>query len=73
MDGTLATDGTSVHVVINLMDGLTAFDKDLNPIPAIAKIELRPNKRYYAGRPHFDKVELFMIGEATSRPCIIIM
>lgn len=37
LDWTLATDNTSFHVITNLMDGLTAFDKDLKPIPAIAK------------------------------------
>ncbi len=37
LDWTLATDNTSFHVITNLMDGLAAFDKDLNPISAIAK------------------------------------
>jgi len=48
LDWTLATDSTSFHVITNLMDGLTAFDKDLNPIPAIAKKWVISNsgKRY---------------------------
>ncbi|MBI5182011.1 MAG: peptide ABC transporter substrate-binding protein [Nitrospirae bacterium] len=30
------------------------------------KIELRPNKRYYAGKPLLDKIEMFMIGETST-------
>jgi oligopeptide transport system substrate-binding protein len=37
LDWTLATDSTSFHVITNIMDGLTQFDSNLNPIPAIAK------------------------------------
>ncbi len=37
LDGTLATDSVSFTVLTNLMEGLTQYDSDLNPIPAIAK------------------------------------
>ncbi len=30
------------------------------------KIELRPNKRYYAGKPRVEVIELFMIGETST-------
>ena len=37
LDGTLATDSVSVTILANLMEGLTQYDADLNPIPAVAK------------------------------------
>ena len=37
LDGTLATDSVSVSMITNLMEGLTQYDADLNPIPAVAK------------------------------------
>ena len=37
LDGTLATDSVSFTILTNLMEGLTQYDADLNPIPAIAK------------------------------------
>ena len=30
------------------------------------KIELKPNKRYYANKPHLDKIEMFMIVETST-------
>jgi len=37
LDATLATDTVSFTILTNLMEGLTQYDADLNPIPAIAK------------------------------------
>jgi oligopeptide transport system substrate-binding protein len=37
LDGTLATDSVSFAILTNLMEGLTQYDADLNPIPAVAK------------------------------------
>ena len=37
LDWTLATDSVSFTILTNLMEGLTQYDPDLNPIPAIAK------------------------------------
>ncbi len=48
LDWTLSTDSTSFHVITNIMDGLTQFDSNLNPVPAIAKKWVISNngKRY---------------------------
>ncbi|MEK9627493.1 MAG: peptide ABC transporter substrate-binding protein [Nitrospinota bacterium] len=37
LDASLATDSVSFTILTNLMEGLTQYDADLNPIPAIAK------------------------------------
>jgi len=37
LDWTLATDGTSIRVIENLMEGLTQYDQELRPVPSIAK------------------------------------
>jgi oligopeptide transport system substrate-binding protein len=37
LDWSLATDHVSFNVIANLMVGLTEFDKDLKPVPVIAK------------------------------------
>ena len=37
LDGSLATDSVSFTILTNLMEGLTQYDADLNPIPAVAK------------------------------------
>lgn len=37
LDATLATDSISFTILTNLMEGLTQYDADLNPVPAIAK------------------------------------
>ena len=37
LDGSLATDSVSFTILTNLMEGLTQYDAELNPIPAIAK------------------------------------
>ncbi|HET6371230.1 MAG TPA: peptide ABC transporter substrate-binding protein, partial [Nitrospiria bacterium] len=37
LDWSLATDGTSIRVIENLMEGLTEYDARLRPKPAIAK------------------------------------
>ncbi len=37
LDSALATDTVSFTILTNLMEGLTQYDADLNPIPAIAK------------------------------------
>ncbi len=36
LDWNLATDSISIRVIENIMEGLTQFDKDLNPVPAVA-------------------------------------
>jgi len=37
LDWSIATDNASVLVLVNIMEGLTRYDKDLNPVPAIAQ------------------------------------
>ncbi len=37
LDWNLATDSISIRIIENLMEGLTQFDQDLNPVPAVAK------------------------------------
>ncbi len=37
LDWSLATDNVSIRVIENLMEGLTEYDAELRPIPAIAK------------------------------------
>ena len=37
LDWSLATDNVSFHVITNIMEGLTQYDDDLNPVPAVAK------------------------------------
>jgi oligopeptide transport system substrate-binding protein len=37
LDWSLATDNVSIRIIENLMDGLTSYDADLNPIPAVAE------------------------------------
>lgn len=37
LDWSLATDGVSFEVITNIMEGLTEYDADLRPIPAIAE------------------------------------
>ncbi len=37
LDWNLATDSISIRVIENIMEGLTQFDQDLNPVPAVAK------------------------------------
>ena len=37
LDWNLATDSISIRVIENLMEGLTQYDQNLSPIPAIAK------------------------------------
>jgi oligopeptide transport system substrate-binding protein len=37
LDWTLATDSISVNLLTNLMEGLTQYNADLEPIPAVAK------------------------------------
>jgi len=37
LDWSLATDNVSFRVITNIMEGLTQFDDDLNPVPAIAR------------------------------------
>jgi oligopeptide transport system substrate-binding protein len=37
LDWSLATDSVSITVIENLMDGLTRFDDELRPVPAIAE------------------------------------
>ena len=36
LDWNLATDSISIRVIENIMEGLTQFDQDLNPVPAVA-------------------------------------
>ena len=36
LDWSLATDGVSFNVIANIMEGLTEFDENLSPKPAIA-------------------------------------
>lgn len=37
LDWSLATDSISIRVIENIMEGLTQFDDNLNPVPAVAK------------------------------------
>src|SRR4030067_3654185 len=37
LDWSLATDSISIRVIENIMEGLTQFDQDLNPVPMVAK------------------------------------
>ncbi|MBI5428210.1 MAG: peptide ABC transporter substrate-binding protein [Nitrospinae bacterium] len=37
LDWSLATDGVSFDIVANLMEGLTQYDADLQPVPAVAR------------------------------------
>lgn len=37
LDWNLATDSISIRIIDNLMEGLTQFDHNLNPVPAVAK------------------------------------
>ena len=37
MDWNLATDSTSHDVIINIMEGLTQYDENLRPVPAVAQ------------------------------------
>src|SRR4030066_992117 len=36
LDWNLATDSISIRVIENIMEGLTQFDQDLKPVPAVA-------------------------------------
>ncbi len=48
LDWSLATDNVSIRVIENLMEGLAEYDKNLRPIPAIAKRwEISPNGLTY--------------------------
>ncbi len=63
LDWSLATDNVSITVIENLMEGLTQFDANLVPQPAVAKsweispdgktytFRLRPDVRWTDGRP----------------------
>ncbi|MBI2058557.1 MAG: peptide ABC transporter substrate-binding protein [Nitrospirae bacterium] len=63
LDPSLATDNVSHRVLVNLFDGLTEFDADLNPVPAAAaswdiledgrvyRFHLRPEARWTDGQP----------------------
>ncbi|HET8761290.1 MAG TPA: peptide ABC transporter substrate-binding protein [Nitrospiria bacterium] len=63
LDWSLATDSVSITVIENLMDGLTRFDQDLRPAPAVASswdvsadgrrylFHLRPDVRWSDGAP----------------------
>ena len=37
LDWTVAMDSNSIRVINNLMEGLTTYDRDLNPVPALAE------------------------------------
>src|SRR4030066_1677490 len=37
LDWSLATDSISIRIIENIMEGLTQFDQDLNPVPMVAK------------------------------------
>jgi oligopeptide transport system substrate-binding protein len=48
LDWSLATDNVSIRIIENLMEGLTTYDKDLNPIPAVAEHwKVSPDGRRY--------------------------
>lgn len=48
LDWALATDSVSITVIENLMDGLTRFDRELRPVPAVASSwEVSDNGRRY--------------------------
>jgi oligopeptide transport system substrate-binding protein len=63
LDWSLATDSVSITVIENLMDGLTRFDRDLRPVPAVASswdvsddgrryvFHLRPDVQWSDGAP----------------------
>ncbi|MFZ5862229.1 MAG: peptide ABC transporter substrate-binding protein [Nitrospirota bacterium] len=63
LDWSLATDSVSITVIENLMDGLTRFDRDLRPVPAVAAtwdvsdqgrryvFHLRPEVQWSDGAP----------------------
>jgi oligopeptide transport system substrate-binding protein len=63
LDWSLATDSVSITVIENLMDGLTRFDHDLRPVPAVAsswevsddgrryRFHLRPDVTWSDGAP----------------------
>jgi oligopeptide transport system substrate-binding protein len=63
LDWSLATDSVSITVIENLMDGLTRFDRDLQPVAAVAShwdvsadgrrylFYLRPDVAWTDGRP----------------------
>lgn len=63
LDWSIATDNASVLVLVNIMEGLTRYDKDLNPVPAIAQswevsedgkkytFHLRPAAAWSDGKP----------------------
>jgi oligopeptide transport system substrate-binding protein len=63
LDWSLATDSVSITVIENLMDGLTRFDRDLQPVAAVASrwdvsadgrrylFYLRPEVAWTDGRP----------------------
>ncbi|MEW6681529.1 MAG: peptide ABC transporter substrate-binding protein [Nitrospirota bacterium] len=63
LDWSLATDSVSITVIENLMDGLTRFDHDLRPVPAVASswdvsddgrrylFHLRPDVTWSDGAP----------------------
>jgi oligopeptide transport system substrate-binding protein len=48
LDGSLATDSVSFEVITNLMEGLTEYDENLQPRPAIAeRWEVSPDGKTY--------------------------
>lgn len=48
LDWTLATDNVSIRIIENLMEGLTAFDPQLRPVPALARgWEVSPDGKRY--------------------------
>jgi len=63
LDWSLATDHSSIQVLQNIMEGLTRFDEDLNPRPALAErwevqkngsryvFHLRKDARWTDGKP----------------------
>jgi oligopeptide transport system substrate-binding protein len=49
LDWSLATDGVSFNIIANIMEGLTEFDENLNPKPAIAyKWDVSEDGKIYA-------------------------
>jgi len=48
LDWNLATDNVSFTVITNLMEGLTEYDQNLQPQPAVAKRwKISPNRKIY--------------------------
>lgn len=48
LDWNLATDNVSYQILNQIMEGLTQFDEDMNPIPALAKSwEMSPDGKVY--------------------------